>query len=646
MLGDYIEGIIHSEHLHGKTDKERTNEILCKYFKEYTFANRKEAVEFFLLFNEETDKNTLAYTDMVLTYAAGILGRNYNVFAEMDGLTIRIEPRPNVYSYNDIEGWHEGYDPFIGDVNECYGNTLEEAMKSLYVKDTHHHWTHFKTNKMGLITEKCGYGKTHWVEHELIDEINEAAFVWNDLKIFDHYEKKDILFITTRRSILDQQVEYGEVVSAVEEDFSNSSLSWMEERPNKVRIITTSKLGSLYKEGKIEKMFPIVVVDELHSLFLDTLFAEESYYAIECIFNEFWEGVVKIGLTATPKLLFDYIDTDGSLFYALDDNPLPHKYNTDNLKYMPHTYLNTVLKTVHPSADYKVLVYCSSAKNAIACADRIDNARFLISKYSKYTEAVERQQDLYNYIVENNKLPDDVYMLFMTSAYREGVEIKDDSVKEILIDASDEITISQFTGRMRGDVKEVKIITNKHQEDRLISNAEKYNKLINGTYEDLAEQYGRQIAAIERNENVSLLVQKMKGKYEINIHYFPIMKYLLDCYNQATNEENYKRLVSVGDRKMLTKQEYFESFLNGYSKTSVVSSDIDKERANWSAADLYLFQKLYKPNKDELCIKLNWYDTKNNRLVKWPSIKTELVKRGYKISSGRDSKGTYDIISI
>ena len=642
-LGQYLKDIQEKENLHGKSTTEQRREVLCKYFDEYTFTNKKEATNFFLLFNEETDKNMLSTCEMKLPLAAGILGRNYNVFAEMDGLTIRIKPKPNTYSWNEIEGWHEGYDPFMGDINECFGNTMEEAIKSLYVKDTNHKWPHTKTNKMGLITESCGYGKTHWVEHELVDEINDVAFIWNDLKEFNHYEKKDILFITTRRSILDQQLKNGEVVSAIEEDFSNSTFSWIDERPNKVRIITTSRFGSLYKDGRIEKMFPIVVVDELHSLFLDTMFAEESYYAIECLLNEFWEGTIKIGLTATPELLFNYIDRDQDLFYALDDCILPPKYNAEEVLYYNHTYLAKTLGTITPTVENKVLVYCPSAKSAIAFAESRDNAAFLISKYSKYTEAVEKQKELYDYIIQNEKLPDDIYIIFMTSAYREGVEIKDPAVRTVIIDASDEITISQFIGRIRSNIDKVIINTNKNQEDRIRSNAETWRDLKDKTYEDWAEQFGRQLARAERNENTTLLVQKMKGKYELNKFFLPIHLYLLDCYIQANNESG-RQVVKVGNRPMLAKDTYFGSYLNGYSKSPIRNADIAIETANWAAADEYLNKKLFKEDKNELCEKINWRN-KENRLIKWTKVRQELIKRGYSLQSKRSGSKTYEILN-
>ena len=643
-LKKYLREIQVKESLHGKLPKEKNKELLCKYFNIFTFENEEDARIFFLLFLEGIELKPSEHMKLQLPLAAHNLGVQMNLIIKISGLTITINPEPEgkVFSCGSDGEWHEGFDPFI-DTNKCYGNTLEEAMTSLTVSKTSHKWPIVKPTKMGLITESCGYGKTYWVEHSMVDEINHIADSWNDLREFTRYEKKDILFITTRRSILDQQLKYGEVVSAIEEDFLNNGLSWIEERPSKVRIITTSKLGSLYKDGKVEKMFPIVVVDELHSLFLDTMFAEESYHCIECI-KRFWYETIKVGLTATPQMLFNYIDIGQDLFYLLDEVPLIPKYSCDNTVYL-RTYIENAVKTVNPTPTEKVLVYCSSARKAIEMAEKREDGAYLISKYSKYTSAVEKQQELYNYIVEKNELPNDVNILFMTSAYREGVEIKDENITTIIIEASDDITISQFVGRVRGNIKSLKIVIHDQQMKKWMDNTIEYGKLLKGTYEDWVLRYGRQITLAEKNENITLLVQKSNGKYKLNEYFEPITRYLIDCYRQADNERLNNRLVSVGDRQMKTTLDYLNSFLGEYTKGTIRKSTIDIERANWEVVDEFLNKRLYKADKDELCEKINWYDTDNGRLIKWTKVKRELTKRNYKIEDKKSGSKCFTIIT-
>lgn len=647
MLKSYLRIIQNEEGLRGQVDPDTERYILLKYFDNYEFEDEEEVVKFYIAWR--VLELPLLRAKPILENCALALGERYNLNIKLNGLVLSVKERGKCYSWNEKEGWHEGYDAFMGDINKCYGDNQEEAIKSLFVKDTAHDWPVEKPDKVGLITESCGYGKTHWVEHELVDELNNLSFVWNRLAISAKvYQKKDILFVSTRRSIKDQQLRYGEVEGAVEEDFTELGANPIyDERKDKVRIITTAKLGSLYLAGKVEKMFPVVVIDELHSLFLDTMFSEESYAAIECL-HHFWKDIIKIGLTATPELLVRYIDPEGKMFYSLDDNELLPKYNSEEFVYCNYTYLKSSLKLVKPAIDYKVIVYCASAKNAIALSEKYENAAYLISQYNKDEEAVKKQKPLYDYIIDNAKLPDNVYLLFMTSAYREGVELKDETVRAIIIDASDEITISQFIGRIRANLEKVIVNTNENQKERILKVIEDYEAIENYKETELAELYGVQKEKVEKQENVTLLVQKIDGRYELNKYLVPVQKYLLDCYIQANNRGN-NQVVKVGNRDLVSSKDWFNRYLGDYSRTpirgAVGSDDVAKEVANWKAVDKYLNRRLTKSDKDELAVEIGLVDTKTNRLVKWTTLKKELAARGYKIEDKSTGTVRYTILT-
>ena len=357
-------------------------------------------------------------------------------------------------------------------------------------------------------------------------------------------------------------------------------------------------------------MFPIVVIDELHSLFLDTMFAEDSYSCIQCILH-FWKDTIKIGLTATPDLLLNYIDPEGKMFYMLDSNDLLPKYNANEVIYCNYTYLKSSLKLIEPREDNKAIVYCASARTAITLAEKNAKAAYLISNYNKDVEAVEKQQPVYKYIIENAKLPEDVDILFMTSAYREGVEIKDSAVKNIIIDASDEITISQFIGRIRADLDKVIINTNQNQYDRIMKIAEEYEVIKNYSLEDMAEYYGAQKVKLEKQENVTLFIQKVNGKHELNRFIEPVQKYLLDCYIHANNRGR-SQIIKNGDRDLTSSKNWFDGYLGKYSKSPirgvVGKEDIQKESANWDVVRSYLGKRLSSADKKELAAAVNWSD--------------------------------------
>lgn len=136
----------------------------------------------------------------------------------------------------------------------------------------------------------------------------------------------------------------------------------------------------------------------------------------------------------------------------------------------------------------------------------------------------------------------------------------------------------------------------------------------------------------------------MKGKYELNKFFLPIHLYLLDCYIQANNEEE-RKLIRVGDRDLVGKDDYFGSYLKRYSKTPIRNADMAIDSANWQAVEEYLNKKLFKEEKNELCEKINWRDKERNRLVKWTRVRQELIKKGYRLESKRSGSKTYEILS-
>lgn len=621
---DYLAYIDQQEPTNEKFTDEKVDRILYKYFNNYTFNNKKEVGAFLRLFIDKFKTK---------------------LFIRIHNLTSHI--CKHEYSYNENDGWHEGYNAFIGDINHCYGDTLKEAQQSLYVKDIKRNWDNDLYARIGLITEGTGYGKTNWIENEFIDEINNQFLVYNQMEKVNLFKRKDILFITTRSSILEQQKANGLVVDACEEDFSiNGANEIYDNRQDKVRIILVQNLGSWYLNGKIEKMFPIVVIDEIHSMFLDTTFADTTYAGIDCL-NHFWYQCIKVGLTATPKIIENCLDK--TKFYLLSDVCLPAKHNTKELHYCSNTYLDSVIKMTNPTKEHKVLVYCFSARHSIELARKY-GGKFLISKNNedRFPKEILEQEPLRQFVINNQKLPDDVNIVFMTSAYREGVEFKDDKIKTLIIDACDDTTISQFIGRVRNSVDKVIVVMNVRQRERIEEMADKYVRFSKFSQAELAEQYEIQIENMEKKDNETYMIIREGDVYYLNPYIKPIIEYQLDCYYQATNRP-YSKVITNGNRELLDSDDWFYSFLRGYNLTPIGHIDgkeeLNKVMANWGVVNEYIGERLYAEQKEELVNKIGWFDDTHWRLFGWRKVKQELQRLGYVIKSGQDcQKKRYDIL--
>lgn len=631
-------------------DKKAPNnkEGLLNYFFDYNFSTVNEAIKFFILMGVCPQE---PIGEVNLPRLAKSLAETYEINVEWDRLNIKCTKRQsNEYSLDSEGNWHEGYDPFIGDVNRCFGETEEEAVKSLYVKKLHRKWDWRKPKRIGLITERTGYGKTTFIEEGFVDEINEQWLVWSEMQEMGSFTKKDILFITTRSSILEQQVADGDVVRANEDDFNaiGESTSF-DTRPDKVRIILFQTLGKLYEEGKIKKMFPIIVIDEIHTLFDDTTFSPVAISCINCI-KQFWNETLKFGLSATPDLLLEYVDPDGELFYILENNNLYSKNNTQEFYYCNYTQLNSLLKKIEVSNEYRAIVYCSSAKKAVEYAREYGGRFLLANDPEKYPEWYEEQQDLRDYVIKNKKLPDDVNIVFMTSAYREGFEFKDDRIKLVIIDACDELTITQFLGRVRRDVEKVIVVINESQKERIEKTIEEYEELEKYSKNKLIEYYGKQKERMDNKENQTLFVFKDGDDYKLNTLIKPIYTYRLHCYYQATNKLG-NQIIKAGDRELTDSNTWFNSWLKDYCNTEIKRLDgkqeVNDALANWQIIYEYLGKRLYAEQKEELVERIGLWDYAHNRPCKAKRVKELLRENGFVVDEKMDGHGKrYWIISL
>ncbi len=86
------------------------------------------------------------------------------------------------------------------------------------------------------------------------------------------------------------------------------------------------------------------------------------------------------------------------------------------------------------------------------------NSQFLCSRYRKeFTEEMEKTR---NYILETEKLPTDLDVLICTSAYREGINICDESVQTVISYYGDFMNLTQFAGRLRQNYRSLVVVNN------------------------------------------------------------------------------------------------------------------------------------------------------------------------------------------
>lgn len=525
-----------------------------------------------------------------------------------------------------------------------------------------------------LITAGCGRGKTsHALEvgkEGLLSRINEAlreSFTPSNInKKVEKIKPCEVLFLTSRTVVKQQQEEKHEYTVApygiqdFEEGNDNAFLSKEEKSAlaEKIRISTAHNFGRLLKENQIKVYPKLIVVDEIPTIFSETVFADDLFYVVKWLENN--HKVIKVGLTATPEFLMDYIKQEEKVKdkfnFKIVDKELGNKYSVDKINVVHRGSASTYLKLMDYSKDNRVLVYMRSANQCYELSKQFPNAAFLISKHCKTKDKltgellcdIMQKQPHLSHIRETGTFPDDIFIVFLNSAYREGLDLKDARVKSIVCEASDMLTIKQVLGRMRQDMKLLCVINNN-----------RYKKLLNDNIEDICEfmdaiettkdnpiAQGVYIGArLERQRlsEVPNIVYEYRGEYFFNYYAIAFFKYQRDCYHTTERSMNAEYRERDTNIKIENSREYFTNNLQSYATNTIMFIDaetiaaesrIKEKLETFTAIERFFDTPLDKDLKNELCEALGLTNSQY-RLAKWTTVREELVKAGLKITDKR-----------
>ena len=536
---------------------------------------------------------------------------------------------------------------------------------------------HSLYSEIMLITASCGRGKTSYAldltSNGLLAQVNQKRdkdYLPGLNEKPEPIKPEQVLFLTSRRAIKFQQLKNENCVSAEIADFKSPADEIhnfeSRNRKGKIRITTAHQFGCWIKAGEIDIAPRLIILDELHSLFAETIFADDLLYTLAYI-KEHYNDMIKIGLTATPSFLLDYIADDVFKFVVIDKE-LGAKYQAQNINCYIHTKAATVLENIvkpQISQKHKVIYYTMSATQCYTMAQQYgERAGFLISDYNegkvksgpnegKLYRDIMNEQGIKQFILENERFPDNIDIIFINSACREGMNINDENVKTIICEAVDLITIEQIFGRVRKDTENFMVVCNFNQRSKNESSIRELDKFIetlksavdvNG---EMGEQYGKQ-----KSPNTQKFVYKYKGKYYLNKFAQAYLKYINDSYIQMANNEDC-RYISVGNRKMLLSTDYFQQLGKYAANGTVDIQDLwkaAKEVNHRTAVDFfreieteYLDRPIGTQEKKELCSRLSAVRAQG-KLAGWTTVKRILVQNGYSVLDKKSDKTRYSII--
>lgn len=235
-------------------------------------------------------------------------------------------------------------------------------------------------------------------------------------------------------------------------------------------VMCYNTFGKMFKNGSdcIEFEWDCIICDEFHNLFCyDNAFNNaNTTSAIINLMRE--DGCKKFYFTATPDVynerkdskgvtdvfenvkVFDYSESDEIVRYN-------EKHNVKLNSWHEIVSRIDIHKDLIAQESYKVLIFTQKIDTQVKLQEQLNqidgiNALCLWSINSKNIMSDEQIQ-YREYLLENEKLPDDKYnVLIINKAMETGINIKDKSFQYCFLNTTDETERVQARGRLRHNI--------------------------------------------------------------------------------------------------------------------------------------------------------------------------------------------------
>lgn len=270
--------------------------------------------------------------------------------------------------------------------------------------------TSWKPGDMILGTAGTGDGKSYFILNDLYDYCKER--------------KLTILFLTNR--------------DILKEQFSQEVK--VNEKQDIITIYNYQKIEAMIMYGIPIDEFNFIVADEIHYVFTDAEFNRNTELTIEWLIHI--KNSIKILLSATSEYIKNYLEVHRKIELI--------KYTMESKRdHIVNTYFyeddSVLMKLLYELPTEEKAMYFGNVDKVYKASQDLTDAEFLCSTNSKYSRLANKE--IKEQIIENAKF--ECQVLCTTSVIDNGVNIKDESLKHIIVDYFDIDTIIQCLGRKR-----------------------------------------------------------------------------------------------------------------------------------------------------------------------------------------------------
>ena len=293
----------------------------------------------------------------------------------------------------------------------------------------------------------------------------------------------------------------------------------------------------------ISNSFDIVVLDECHSIFVDSTYQTSGYY-VGMLLDDIRKTRRKICkhiicMTGTPEpcgdyfkdkydkkdyIRFDLRNDCGSIqpenIYFIEEEEaklLVNKLYKENKRVV--YFINNTLEEWFPKKFVeKTNILSSDVTFICSKQESISKLRY------QDEEAYQRLSKAYNDISNNGHIPDFVKILLTTSILKEGIDINDDDIDSIIVNNHRESDVIQMVGRFRNNIKNLYIIA----DTRPYRISPVNHKMYKNDLQDDIDHFNKKLLALKQSLEYGQSLSKTDEDY------YSLQNYKADLDNLIT----------------------------------------------------------------------------------------------------------------
>lgn len=435
-----------------------------------------------------------------------------------------------------------------------------------------------------IITAGTGWGKTHLVM------TRELA---NHIEVETKRKIDFILVLVPTEALRDEILGKNDFRDTSTKLAEYDLLAPIDDR-NIIRVACFAQLAKFLTDGNEVLNKPdLIVIDEADQLCYWTLFFKG--------YCETWDWILANRkflclLTATPSLLLDYVKKETGL-NLIDLTPyLPIKYKAKQIEIVPHSSLETYLKTIESNSTNKVLAYIRSARACKSIYER-DKAKYsyLVSEHSRYKSDQLFETDelsafgkqeicLRKYVTRKNKLPPHKEVLVINDSCCAGMNLNDPSIKTVIVDTYDLATVLQVKGRVRADLEKLVVIYNEKEKKTFLKSLNRARLIFEE--DGLKQEIDLATWNLQEGhiEGADILTYKCGDEVKVNPFAKAIYEYNFDIYQRINNKEYFEQLAPHSesgliftDRETVAEKARNISKIKGLNIEELFSIESDEE---------------------------------------------------------------------